>query len=214
MPRSRSSGPPHRTRTKAADLPEILAFVEGAKTEEGYLVDLARRQREFVRVHIDDFHGVPYSLVERAVAAKQQQERDERRGHGRAYDEIWCVFDRDEHHRMAEAVALAAKHGISVAVSNPCIELWFILHFEDQTAHIERDPAQARSEALLKCGKTLKLEALTKLWESYDEAAKRALALDKKHHGDGSPPRANPSSEVWKLVGRIRNPGEIPRTPT
>jgi hypothetical protein len=27
---------------------------------------------------------------------------------------------------------------------DPCVELWFILHFEDQTAYLERQTAQRR----------------------------------------------------------------------
>jgi len=122
------------------------------------------------------------------------------------HDEIWCVFDVDAHPKLAEAIELAGRHGIEVAVSSPCFELWFILHYEDQTAHIERHPAQARAKGLLGCGKVLSPDALNALADRHDDAVKRAKALDKKHKGDGSPPRSNPSSEAWKLVDRIRYP--------
>jgi hypothetical protein len=110
------------------------------------------------------------------------------------------------HPNLTEAVELATTHNIKVAVSNPCFELWFILHYEDQTAHIERHPAQARSKKLIKCKKTLTTKALEDLADRHQDAVKRAKALDKKHKGDGSPPRSNPSSEAWKLVDRIRYP--------
>jgi hypothetical protein len=45
------------------------------------------------------------------------------------------MFDRDEHPNFARAIDLADRHGIKLAMSNPCLELWFILHFEDQTAY-------------------------------------------------------------------------------
>lgn len=55
-------------------------------------------------VTIDDFHGAPLSLVDRAVEAKRREARDEKKGKGRAHDEVWCVFDRDEHPNIAEAL--------------------------------------------------------------------------------------------------------------
>ncbi len=98
-----------------------------------------------------------------------------------------------------EAVAKAEANGINLAVSSPCIELWFVLHFDDQTAYIERQQAQSRARELLGCEKGLTNDALDTLAQRYDGARTRAIALDEKHTGDGSPPRSNPSSE-GKLV--------------
>ena len=46
--------------------------------------------------------------------------------------------------------------------------------------------------------------ALAALSARYDDAKQRAQQLDVKHAGDGSPPRSNPSSNMWELVDRIR----------
>lgn len=145
----------------------------------------------------------PLQLVQHAIETQRADTRDARRGKGRAYDEIWCVFDVDEHVNLATARDLARRHDIRLALSNPCIELWFLLHFENQTAHLERDVAQARSKNLLGCGKTLSEAALEALDERVGDACDRAQNLDRKHEGDGSPPGSNPSSRVWKLVGSI-----------
>jgi RloB-like protein len=157
-----------------------------------------------VRVRVDEFHGEPAQLVERAEGAKKGQLREARQGGGRPYDEIWCVFDDDRRPNLTEAIRRAAQGGINIAVSSPCIELWFILHYQDQTAHIEPKQAQALSKQLLKCSKTVTEQAFEALANRYDDAVKRAQYLDRKHEGDGSPPHTNPSSEVWKLVERIR----------
>lgn len=180
-------------------------FVEGERTEDGYLLPWRRDLRDRVLVTVDTYRGAaPLSLVERAVATKRDTEREEARGRGNAYDEIWCVFDRDLHPNVEEALALAGGHGIGVVLSNPCIELWFILHFEDQTASIHRHDAQHRATDLLGCGKVLTAAAAEDLVVRYDEARARARALDLKHTGDGSPPRSNPSSDMWRLIDRIR----------
>jgi hypothetical protein len=183
-------------------------FTEGRVTERGYLTYWRRRHRKTVLLTLDDFHGAPLQLVKHAVKAKQFSEKEERRNRGKAYDQVWCIHDVDEHEGLREAKDLADRHGIHLAISNPCIELWFILHFEDQTAYIDRHDAQSRAEDLLGCGKSLSDAALDRLDDGLDEAKARAQALDAKHLGDVSPPGSNPSSSVWRLIDVIRAAGD------
>jgi len=183
----------------------VLVLVEGAKTEDGYLLPLRRELRDHVLVTVDASGGTPLALVERAVAAKRTSGREAARGRGSAYTNIWCVFDVDQHPNIADAIELARKHGIEVVVSNPCIELWFIIHFEDQTAYIDRHDAQDRSAALLSCQKNLTPAATDALYARLNDARRRAQDLDKKHKGDGSPPRSNPSSDMWRFVDHVRS---------
>lgn len=185
---------------------ELLVFTEGARTEEGYLIHWWRAYRDQVTVTIDGFHGGPLPLVDRAAAAKRTEASEERRGRGRSHDEVWCVFDRDAHPNVPHAFEKAGANGIGVALSNPCIELWFLLHFRDQTAHLERDEAQSRSETLLGCEKILAPTALAELEARYEEARARARKLDEKHAGDASPRHSNPCSNLWELIDRIRTP--------
>ena len=46
-------------------------------------------------------------------------------------DEVWAVFDRDEHPQFEEAVRLCEQNGVKVGRSNPCFEVWLILHLRD-----------------------------------------------------------------------------------
>ena len=113
------------------------------------------------------------------------------------------MFDIDEHPRVDQALQLAASSQISIAVTNPCIELWFLLHFQDQTADLHRHKAQEISSDLLGCAKVPTAAALIELVGCYEDARRRAQALDRKHEMDGSPPRSNPSSSLWCLVDEI-----------
>jgi RloB-like protein len=205
LSRGQASGPPQRRPSKSAVLLDLLAFVEGLRTEDAYLTYWRRKYRDRVLVEIDPFRGGPLQLVEKAIEAKRIEARDARRGRGRPHDQIWCMFDRDEHPNFARAIDLANRHAINLAISNPCLELWFILHFEDHTAYIERQAAQRRAEELLGCSKVLTESALSALAERYDEARRRAVKLHETHEGDGSPPGTNPSSGVWRLIDVIRN---------
>jgi hypothetical protein len=203
-----SAGRPRRSSSSTEVRKELLVFVEGKRTEEDYLVFWQRAFRRQVSVQIGETRGAPITLVEAARVARRLDKRGQKRGEGRAYDEIWCVFDVDEHPSLDSAIQMAAQNEISVAVSNPCIELWFILHFQDQTAFLDRHSAQRRSAELLCCRKALSTPALEQLYEHYGDARVRAVDLDTKHAGDGSPAGENPSSGAWRLIEslRIANP--------
>lgn len=65
-------------------------------------------------------------------------------------DVIWCVFDRDENSDAAlqKAKQVAMKEGYRLAYSNPSFELWFLLHFVNQSAfpNKPKNPHQADRE--------------------------------------------------------------------
>jgi hypothetical protein len=208
--RSRAGFRGGRRVTNAAKKYQILVFTEGEKTEPLYLSHWHRIYREKVVVTIDDLHVDPFSLVKAAVSRKEGDEREAKRGRGDPYNEYWCAFDIDEHPRILEAVALAGSKGIFLAISNPCVELWFALHFKDVRSHIHRHDIQREVRNLFKCEKVLTLSALEILVRDFEQAKDRAILLDKKHIGDGSKPGTNPSTRMWTLVDAIR--GATPKS--
>ena len=180
----------------------IRVLTEGAVTECEYL---RRIRGPAVRLDSSDAGMAPMTLVERARAYQRAERRV--RAVNRRFDEIWCVFGRDEHPDFERAVREARDAGIRTAISNPCFELWLVLHLEEQTAHIERHAIQRRARALgLIEDKRLGAAADAALNDGYDTAAQRARNLDDMHERDGSPPGSNPSSGVWRLADRLRRP--------
>ncbi|MEV5709909.1 RloB family protein [Actinoallomurus sp. NPDC052274] len=79
-----------------------------------------------VRVVIKTNPRSPSAVVKHAYKLKRQAPDD--------FDDVWCVFDVDEFQDIEDAVSLARRQGIGVAVSNPCFELWLLLHFDQHTA--------------------------------------------------------------------------------
>jgi len=67
-------------------------------------------------------------LVENCVKRIQMEELDLEDG-----DIIICAFDVDNNSQkdLKQALDTAEKNGITVALSNPCFELWYLLHFRD-----------------------------------------------------------------------------------
>jgi|CZKN01.1.fsa_nt_gi hypothetical protein len=132
-----------RRRSFREPLARFLIVCEGAVTERVYFTDVRRSERGIIQLEIVP-GGVPKSVVELAVRMKKESEREaeRRQDDNLLFDKIWCVFDVDEHPFVPEAKQQAEVNAISVAVSNPCFELWLLLHFQNQTAHIERQKVQ------------------------------------------------------------------------
>src|SRR5688572_17963050 len=146
MPRRRDDKRPLRRRTAFRDPnPFLLVVCEGAVTERAYLESLRRHfANRLVRIRFDDRGAVPLTLVERAIELRTQAEADAARtddGFLR-YDEVWCVFDVDEHPNLDASRRLAIEAGIEIALSNPCFELWLLLHFVTHTAYVTRSEAR------------------------------------------------------------------------
>lgn len=187
----------------------LLVFTEGSKTEPQYLAMLSRQNRA-VSVKVAEHHHQPLPLAKKAV---RRLERDRRasRSAGDPYDEYWVVFDWDAHPQVREAVALAEKAGVHVALSVPCLEIWFLWHFEDCNRELERGPVQARAYELLRCTKgSLTQPAQALLLDHTEAAVERAGLLAAQHQRNGLPADTNPSSGLGRLVQVIlhaRNAG-------
>jgi hypothetical protein len=178
----------------------ILIVCEGAVTEPGYFGGLRQDLRAApVTIVINNESGVPKTLVERAVELKKDAEiraKRERDPYLR-YDQVWCVFDVDAHPNLPEALQQAKANHIHIALSNPCFELWVLLHFQDQRAHLERAAAaHACRRHLPRYEKAIPYEALR---SRYAEALQRArdLAAWQKTRGNTG---ANPSTDVYLLT--------------
>jgi RloB-like protein len=185
---------------------QLIIFCEGKKTESIYLTHWYRLYRSKVIAKIAPHeHTTPFELVRTAVDQRRADLREARRGRGSPYDQYWCMFDVDEHPHILEALELAKANNINVALSSPCVELWFLLHFDDQTAYIDRHDAQRKSRDHLSCDKVLTPTALDLLVSNYEKAKDRAQSLERKHIGDASDPPWNPYSDAWQLVDAIRS---------
>jgi hypothetical protein len=192
--------------------PRILVLCEGQVTEFEYLDGLRREeQNRLVEVEIDFEGGAPKTLVERAALRKRNSEEEARHAHDEnlKYDEVWCVFDVDEHPKLPDARQQARDNGIKLAISNPCFELWLLLHFREQNAHIERKAVAALLKKHIRnYRKHVPFEIVR---DGYSEAVRRAQQLDKRY-SDISTQGGNPSTNVYLLTERIREFGKERRS--
>lgn len=120
-------------------------------------------------------------------------------------DRVWAVFDRDEHPRFDEAVALCREHDIGVARSNPCFEIWLILHEGEYNRPCSRVEAQKelaslRPEYDRRAAKTVDCDGLARRVEEAEERAEAQLRCRTKE----GIPFGNPSTTVGRLTREIR----------
>lgn len=182
----------------------ILIVCEGQVTERKYFKAFQHDVKN-PRVHVElpDQTGVPLTVVKTAarLASEANEDAERQRDENLRFDSVWAVFDVDAHPHLAEARALAANSNVHLAVSNPCFELWALLHLDDQRAHIERGVLASRLRTHLPdYDKHLPYDILK---DGYLEAVRRAESLwaEAEHHCD---PGRNPSTEVFRLTELIR----------
>jgi RloB-like protein len=190
--------------------PRVLIVVEGM-TEADYFA-LKRREEhlKLVDIVLDSEGGVPKTVVERAAERKKTAAREARRMRDatRLYDEVWCVFDVDEHPNLAEAKIQARDNGISLAVSSPRFELWLLLHFQDQNATDHRHEIQRLCGSCIpRFEKRITESIYEVLAGRYADAVRRAIALD-KWHGTRGTDGENPSTRVYRLTERLAELGK------
>jgi hypothetical protein len=180
----------------------FLIVCEGIVTEPRYFNDVRHKERSLIDLQIEP-GGTPKTLVGRAAELKREANGKARKlkDDNQKYEEVWCVFDIDDHRLIPEAKDQARANGIELAISNPCFELWALLHFQDQSAHIARGKVQ-RLCATCMPGYEKRLDYET-LRPKYPDALHRAQELE-KWHDLRSTVGANPSTAVYRLVERIK----------
>ena len=113
------------------------------------------------------------------------------------YNQVWLVCDVDQFDVSATAT-LAHSQGIELAWSNPCFEVWLIIHLREGCPPFA-DATQA-VDCLRKLLPRYNKEELdfADFSDHLDEAIQRAKRL-------GGPPQANPSTGVGKLIEELRS---------
>jgi hypothetical protein len=119
---------PRRREGKFRDTRLIIIATEGKYTEKQYFEALALAENyrnSRIRVEIfssEDNNSAPNHLIERLDKFKKEYELDK-------HDEFWVVVDVDNwRETLSEVAATCLQKDYLLAVSNPCFELWLLLH--------------------------------------------------------------------------------------
>jgi len=180
---------------------------EGVVTEPFYFKDLRKvAECQLVEIVVVDLGAVPKTVVEEAVRRKRAAEDDASRQNDDflRYDEVWCVFDVDQHPRLPDARQQARANKIRLAISNPSFELWALLHLQDQTAHLDRK--EARRLLVQHIPTYQKQLPFALIHQGYSQALRRALTL-RQRRAEAQDAGGNPSTDVGLLTQRMHELG-------
>lgn len=152
-PKERQRKQLERKRNSRASYDRILIVSEGSKTEPNYFKEIRAEYRLHmanVAVHPSAFGTEPLQVVD--YARELFENGNKFKGlQPRVYEQVYAVFDRDEHRTFHNALARAqALDGklrndlkkpvkFTAVPSRPCFEFWLLLHFEDIHHLIHRD---------------------------------------------------------------------------
>ncbi len=189
-PSRRRAKPLKRVVGKRRELRTIVVFTEGMNSEPDYVNGMKKlphiAKDIALNLELHPEHGVPLTLVKLAVESNKDPE----------VDECWCLFDVEwpqNHPNLRDAVFLAQKKGVRLAISNPCFEVWLILHHQDFNKFSSTNKVVSCSRAMdNRTGKSIDASLYMPL---RGEAAQRAKILETRHERDGTQcPHDNPSS--------------------
>lgn len=137
-----------RTERQVHVRPLLLIACEGEETEPNYLIayfrELVDRKVISSRSYVIAPHGHtdPLGVLKDLMGFKQDGLKTE------DFERKWIFIDRDEARtnensghtveNFKSAIADARRAKVKVAWSNPCFELWFLLHFELRSTFVDR----------------------------------------------------------------------------
>ncbi|MBF9142694.1 RloB family protein [Hymenobacter properus] len=187
------------TRTSEVRDARLFAIVtEGQKTEYEYFLGLREHlDGEPTRIHVkvlerEESNSSPkyiIGLMDEFVEKHQLTLDDD--------DELWLVIDRDAQSwgegQISEVAQECFQKGYSLALSNPCFELWLLLHWRDVDSYYSTEEKEElflnkkisssrtvlkREVGLVMTGYNPSNPDMGKLLPFIKDAVERARALD------------------------------------
>jgi hypothetical protein len=186
--------------------PRVIIACEGEACEKLYFDGI----RKDLKLPKDQIKVLPHRGTDPVtivnVALDGIKEAKAERNWVKERDQAWAVYDVDDKLRENPGLwntALQRAHGrVRLAISSPAFELWYLLHFVDQQAYIDRRTARGMLERLINYEKSQSL--YPELKATLGVAIERAERLEVLHQSvrpDTKHP--NPSTGVWALVSDL-----------
>jgi hypothetical protein len=175
-------------------LERFLIVCQGTETEPNYFKQF--RVPSLV-IQVTCVPRNPLRVVETAIKNRKESEIP--------YDQVWCVFDRDDTpaDEFNNAIRTAQTNNIQVAYSNESFELWYLLHFDFVDTGITRKQYILKLENLL--GHPYQKNSpktFEELQDRQPEAIRNATRLLQNYHSL-HPHQKNPSTQVHLLVEQL-----------
>ena len=191
-----------RVRKVRKQKSKILIAVEGKnKTEKTYFSNFEDAKKSYNVTYVRGNNTNPLRLVMMLI-----KEIDELKLDLEDDDVAYCIFDTDvnlnKNKIIKKAVQLAKKYNIKIITSSPCIELWFLLHYDYTTANMDNKEVIKRLKRYYpEYEKNINI--YPNIIEEMNLAINRAKKLEKYQINNNrtiGTVEANPNTEVYKIV--------------
>lgn len=217
-PKERQKKQLERKLGRRASYDRILIVSEGSKTEPNYFSEIRagyRLHTANVEVRPSELGSAPIQVVQYARDLFENGDRH-KNIQPRAFEQVYAVFDRDDHDSYFNALRLAesldgklkndAKQFIrfKAIASVPSFELWLLLHYEDIQAPLHRDQVMQRLKQYIPGYEKGAGRAFATTRERLDIATQRAEALAAKFTADTPPEPYTAIVGLVKLLTTLR----------
>lgn len=204
--RVRSTNDYRRYKGRKSPGKVIVIVCEGEETEPNYFRALRQKFRlSNLNVQVFPGKGAPINVVNFAI--------DEKKKLGEPTDEVWCVLDTESlanNPTLKTAVEKAKKSKINLAISNPCFEYWYYIHFDESSRPFANGQEMKRELKTHIPDYNESMNVFPILDSLTPTAMKNAEKL-RKRSDESWDIFPNPSTCVDKLVQEIIEIGQIKR---
>lgn len=171
MPEQRYIPPRSRGVPQYRDASLIIIATEGKETEKKYFDDMASPAYfHNARVHVKVLSNIDNQSSPEKVMAQLDSFR--RRYKLNKADQLWLVvdFDRWGEEKLARVTRECRQKNYRVAVSNPCFELWLLLHLRALDEYSAEEIQDIRQNRHVTRHDTYLDRELSRLLNGYDKA--------------------------------------------
>lgn len=181
---------------------KILIAAEGKnKTEKTYFSNFEDGTKSYNISYAKGNNTDPLNLVQMLIKQIENMGLDLQDD-----DMAYCIFDTDtnpdKNKIINEAIQLAKKNNIKIITSSPCVELWFLLHYDYTTSNMSNEEVIKRLKKFYpKYEKNVNI--CPEIIKNLDKAIERAKKLEKYQLDNNrriGTVEANPNTEFYKIV--------------
>ncbi len=220
----RKSRPLDRTSGAPRDTSIVVIASEDTHAVKQYFSKFRTRRVQYKILPTVDGESSPRSVMERLDFYRTEFATEE-------HDELWICIDADhwirgQHQReLSQVLQECRSKGYGIAISNPCFEVWLLMHFTDvddrllleilgedpsgkltetQRSSLRCDTFEARLREIAGGYNKSNVARLSITAQQVRQASERARSSD----GTSNVPRC-PGSHVYKLIDTLQRRDSI-----
>jgi RloB-like protein len=220
QPKARQLARQEKKENLHESYPRILIVSEGSKTEPLYFRNLCAEFRlpaTKIIVKPCESGTAPIQVVKYAIELFKNG--DAKKGiRPKSFDQIYAVFDRDDHESYHDALQIAASNNgklsndekqripFKAIASVPSFELWLLLHYQEVQAPLHRNEVMSRLKKYIPNYTKGYDDAFEITWQHSCIAKERAERLAARFTAKDEPKPFTAIFELVKVLSAIRRP--------